>query len=1050
MTVAFWIKRSRTNSGGIKGILGNGSTNTFLRFNDDGIGDELRFYHPNGSIYWPLALRDTCNWYHFVLSVNTGANGNSGDERVKLYVNGVHYTETRSYTPPNHNSDINWSSEDDQMVLNGTGPNSQRGNHQMCDFFYVDGQTLSPDVFGYFKDREGYTIAGNDNEPKKISGNWKPKPPRAIKKTIEEGGGFGAAGWYLPLNEPYTKGMDFHTTPDTILKINDHLPQPKGGLRDGKIEVREDPLKEHLALAVPFVHGGLDNGMGDYSHIIRGDGSAPMTMVNSGATIEQANITNSGRKNSAFYGSALESGDGAAVKFVKYGPSDKFDFNGDDFTIEAWFWPANDQTVNSRLFGIGANNSSNAFDCYMTSSISNAARTGAIYYSGNNHYGGPGLPTQQWNHVAIVMRRGFLYTMVNGICQQRVDVQSINTWGTNDKYLQVGMIGEDYSQSQYCFQGYIQDLRVYNCAKYSGGFDCPKIFMDHDFAGFPAVSASTPRNTFATWNYLDNNNTSVSISGFHYGATDITWGTESAYEQLLSTIGLSSGKWYYEIRFHDQYVSFGVAGHFGTGPTLRMDAGRIYLGGTQLQGSLTNQAAGQIYGLAFDVDAKTVQYYLNGAKFGEQHSWASQSQIEGAFMFPMVQKQNSGQAGRSQTNFGDNPTFSGRLGITDSTFKDASGYGTFRYEPPEGYNALCTANLPDPPLKDPSKYFTATKYRGNANVGRKVTTGLEPALVIIKPTNFSDNWIVNGNPLGVEYYSYINSNVTWYDDPNSTNGRIFSHDKDGFSTGSWNNVNDPDDLYIAYTWKGGGNSHKHNKDGVGSVNAAAVGLDASQGDWTITPNNSSINTTSGFSAISYTGTAGGKVPHGLGVAPQWLFIKGVNTDHWFAYHSHRAGTEHYYLNNNNSNPGSGLITTPTNTHVQLGNDGGVCGNGTSYAMFAWAQVDGFSRMGKYAANGNYNGPFVYCGFRPAMIFMTSRNNGGSWALYDTTRDVENETDHYLHFNETQGDGSHSSLKMDILSNGFKVRATHQHLNNDGDVYQYVAFAESHIKYANAR
>ena len=154
----------------------------------------------------------------------------------------------------------------------------------------------------------------------------------------------------------------------------------------------------------------------------------------------------------------------------------------------------------------------------------------------------------------------------------------------------------------------------------------------------------------------------------------------------------------------------------------------------------------------FDLDDKKVKLNLKGAKFGDQHSRASQSQIEGAFMFPMVQKQNSGNSGRSQANFGDNPTFGGRVGLTDSTFKDASGYGTFRYEPPEGYNALCTANLPDPPLKDPSKYFTATKYRGNGNVGRKVTTGLEPALVIIKPTNFSDNWIVNGSPFGVEYY----------------------------------------------------------------------------------------------------------------------------------------------------------------------------------------------------------------------------------------------------------------------------------------------------------
>ena len=39
MTVAFWIKRNWAN-GGINGILGNGSTNTFIRFNDDGDGDE--------------------------------------------------------------------------------------------------------------------------------------------------------------------------------------------------------------------------------------------------------------------------------------------------------------------------------------------------------------------------------------------------------------------------------------------------------------------------------------------------------------------------------------------------------------------------------------------------------------------------------------------------------------------------------------------------------------------------------------------------------------------------------------------------------------------------------------------------------------------------------------------------------------------------------------------------------------------------------------------------------------------------------------------------
>ena len=155
MTLSFWIKRNRSNSGGIQGIIGNAAQNCFLRWNDDGDGDELRLVADGKSIYWPINFRDVCKWYNIVVSINTGANGNNGDERVKLYVNGVHFTETRSYSAPDNNDDIDWSSEDAQTIINGTGTNSQRGNHQMCDFFFVDGQTLSADVFGFFKYGEG-------------------------------------------------------------------------------------------------------------------------------------------------------------------------------------------------------------------------------------------------------------------------------------------------------------------------------------------------------------------------------------------------------------------------------------------------------------------------------------------------------------------------------------------------------------------------------------------------------------------------------------------------------------------------------------------------------------------------------------------------------------------------------------------------------------------------------------------------------------------------------------------------------------------------------
>ena len=49
-----------------------------------------------------------------------------------------------------------------------------------------------------------------------------------------------------------------------------------------------------------------------------------------------------------------------------------------------------------------------------------------------------------------------------------------------------------------------------------------------------------------------------------------------------------------------------------------------------------------------------------------------------------------------------------------------------------------------------------------------------------------------------------------------------------------------------------------------------------------------------------------------------------------------------------------------------------------------------------------------------------------------------------------GEYTHSALRIDFLSNGFKVTGTSSILNSNDNKYLYMAFAETSFKYANAR
>jgi len=71
--------------------------------------------------------------------------------------------------------------------------------------------------------------------------------------------------------------------------------------------------------------------------------------------------------------------------------------------------------------------------------------------------------------------------------------------------------------------------------------------------------------------------------------------------------------------------------------------------------------------------------------------------------------------------------------------------------------------------------------------------------------------------------------------------------------------------------------------------------------------------------------------------------------------------------------------------------------------YAWTSVPGYSAFGSYTGNGSDDGVFIYTGMKPAWILVKRVNGIDHWAVYDTTRDVNNPAFQILRPNVVNGD-----------------------------------------------
>ena len=128
-------------------------------------------------------------------------------------------------------------------------------------------------------------------------------------------------------------------------------------------------------------------------------------------------------------------------------------------------------------------------------------------------------------------------------------------------------------------------------------------------------------------------------------------------------------------------------------------------------------------------------------------------------------------------------------------------------------------------------------------------------------------------------------------------------------------------------------------------------------------------------------------------------------------------------------------------------------SGDNYIAYCFHSVEGYSKVGSYEGNGtNDDGPFAYCGFKPAYILIKDADASEDWLIYDDKRSVYNVAVDYLEANDNAAESANGDIELDMLSNGFKIRAATAdgRVNRNGDSYIFMAFAESPFKYSNAR
>jgi len=706
------------------------------------------------------------------------------------------------------------------------------------------------------------------------------------------------------------------------------------------------------------------------------------------------------------------------------------------------------------------------------------------------------LTAYQWQHIAVSYDSSTTTTrlFVDGTV---VASGTTSGWSLTGDQVEVG---RGTTASTAYINGMVYDVRVTKgSALYTGAFDAPTapfevepVFIGADHSGnrlhltSTGVSGhdlmlDTPTKNYATLNPLQKAGTNGSDPT--EGNLSLTGGSNPS-KAFSSTIAVTSGKYYAEFHLEalgyptvavgdtslwvDGYGSGRIQGNGVVAYDIRAAStnGQYFINSTSSSSNVgITPATDDIIQVAFDADTRKVWFGRNGTWNGSGDPANGTNEIGTAAgtdaLTVLLRSEVHSSAGTTVANFGQDPTFAG--GASSRSDSPDTSQGEFYFAPPTGFKSLNTSNLAAPTLT-PTNNFDVLTYNGaydsasySGTASQTITgTDFTPSIVWIKDrdnlssdynSSYSghywfdsvlgtaaainvdlDNGSHYGSSLasGEDGISSFNSNGFTVDEAEETN---YAYD----SSGSYSNP-DTFERYVAWCWKLGS---------TGSSSTWASG--------NTNPHTEKYNALAGVSIVNYYDTeytsSAITLNHSLGAAPEFAiaFDHDGNFYEHYAWHKDLSSGNYLTLDSSSGQTSDSSYwpaSPATATTITLGNS--MCAGVTSHVAL-FAPVENFSKFGTYVGNESNDGPFIYTGFRPALVIIKKYSTSGSskeWWIMDKKRDGYNPNKKYIFGDSSNAEGTSTTNWIDFTANGFKLRGYGATTNKDGWSYLYLAFAES--------
>ncbi len=288
----------------------------------------------------------------------------------------------------------------------------------------------------------------------------------------------------------------------------------------------------------------------------------------------------------------------------------------------------------------------------------------------------------------------------------------------------------------------------------------------------------SPTQNFATLSPVDSYSSAHTFSEGNLRCTH----NSGTWRNARSTFRVTSGKWYWETVFES--VSGAGGFMYGIGNELLttdanpntnysvnyngISSGTIIQDGTTVNTG-TAYTAGDVMGLALDIDAGTVKFYKNNTLVYTVTS------ITGTEFYPILSASATG-ATHSVINLGQDDSFAGnKTPSNGAQAADGNSYGSFYYTPPTGYLALVDDNIPKEGIASPD-------------------------WVWIKERSSTSGHALHDSVRGAG--KYLGSHSTSAEGTSTT--QVTSFDANGFTTGPSGQTNESSQTYASWNWKAGG------------------------------------------------------------------------------------------------------------------------------------------------------------------------------------------------------------------------------------------------------